>query len=112
MDKIEPFWDAEAFSEAERVKIGRPRTGRPRGVMTHRKVMKTEVLERYMRKLSVFGMPYENTFVFSIEQHSGKPTYKDFRKTLRQHQLIREFKFLDEKWVEDQLIKKAEVRDE
>jgi hypothetical protein len=112
MDKIEPFWDAEAFSEAERVKIGRPRTGRPRGVMTHRKVMKTEVLERYMRKLLVFGMPYENTFVHSIEQHSGKPTYKDFRKTLRQHQLIREFKFLDEKWVEDQLIKKAEVRDE
>lgn len=51
-------------------------------------------------------------FCFSIEQHSGKPTYEDFRKTLRQHQLVREFRFLDEKWVEDQLIKKAEVRDE
>jgi hypothetical protein len=99
MNKIEPFWDAEAFSDGRKIKT-RNQVGRPRGVMQYRAVMNIDLLEECLDRASVHTMKFKHTFFYSIKKHLGKKSYKQFRKTIEKSNPIKTLNFMDQKWLE------------
>ena len=105
MNNITPFWEAESFDKIPKREIRVNNKVRPVNMPLSKKLdqsLRMEPLEQAMQTMVLKdGMSYVNTFFFSIKKHlADKESYKNFRKILDEHKLIRRYCFLDEKWAQ------------